>query len=138
MEGKQLHPRVRHGVHTFDPDEVEQLARARNAAPAALAAEGEIAARCFESFASGATLEQIVCDLRIPPRVVRELYIEWKTGLAEGYARARADRNDALAAARQRRELLAQQAVRAQERHDLRIEREQTKRRKLSDNPARG
>ena len=51
---------------------------------------GEVAARVFELFKTGADLAKVVITARVHPRVVRELYAEWLVSLVEGENRRRA------------------------------------------------
>jgi hypothetical protein len=80
MEGRELHPQVRDGVHYFDAEEVAALARtmAPKRRRGNERTEGEIAALAFLAFDEGKDLFQIVTELRIPPEKVRALYREWR------------------------------------------------------------
>jgi hypothetical protein len=69
MEGKELHPRKIDGVWTFDPREVEAVARRLGHA----LSSGEIAARACELFREGKDVVDVVVALRQPFEVVLAL-----------------------------------------------------------------
>jgi hypothetical protein len=88
LEGKALHPRRVNGVHHFDPDEVDELARTlgpRRQRLAATRTEGEIAALAFRAFDADRDLHAIVEELQVPPDKVRALYREWRQPNLEEY-----------------------------------------------------
>jgi hypothetical protein len=112
MEGTKLHP-VR-GVRgwLFDPTEVAALkaARAAESTAATPLSEGRLAARVFHLFDHGSELREIVQELEVPPRVVRDLWQEWLIGLEDGESDRR--RN----AEQQRRQRAQEQEMRELER----------------------
>ena len=88
----------------FDPAEVAELKTARMAtAPLAAAplSEGRLAARVFYLFDHGRELREIVEELEVPPRVVRELWHEWMIDLEDGEAERKKSAHEER---RQRRE----------------------------------
>ena len=87
LEGRLLHPqRSQRGVWLFARDEVERVAAATPSKPRPRAVnEGEIASRAFEMFRAGEELRNVVLELRQHPRVIRELYDEWRIILSDGY-----------------------------------------------------
>jgi len=102
MEGTKLHPVREARGWVFDPAEVAELKTARMAAaplPAATLPEGRLAARVFYLFDRGRELREIVEDLEVPPRVVRDLWHEWMIGLEDGEA----ERNKSAQEERRRR-----------------------------------
>lgn len=80
---KELRPRKGKGdVRLFDPAEVAGVqARSRGMS------RGEVASAVFTRFERGEPLGRIVIDLRLDPETVRGLYREFRTPLAEGFAR---------------------------------------------------
>ncbi len=89
MEGTKLHPVREARGWLFDPAEVAELKAARMATaplPAAPLSEGRIAARVFYLFDHGRELREIVEELEVPPRVVRDLWHEWMIDLGDGEA----------------------------------------------------
>jgi hypothetical protein len=89
MEGTKLHPVREARGWLFDPAEVAELKTARMAAtPLASAplSEGRLAARVFYLFDHGRELREIVEELDVPPRVVRDLWHEWMIDLEDGEA----------------------------------------------------
>jgi hypothetical protein len=85
MEGRELHPkRLPDGTHVFAEDEIAALVASRPAPPPPPLSEGELAAKLFAMFASGKELRDIVIELKIPPRTVRELFAQWNTELRTG------------------------------------------------------
>jgi hypothetical protein len=86
MEGTKLHPVREVRGWVFDPAEVAEVKLTRMAPrPAAPAmTEGRIAARVFYLFDHGRELREVVQEAEVPPSVVRELWHEWLTDLAEG------------------------------------------------------
>lgn len=88
LEGVDLHPEVKNGVHWFDAAEVHALAEARRAALPTTMTDGELAAAVFERFEAGHDISAIVRELKIHPRVVKELYVEFKTDLETHYIEA--------------------------------------------------
>jgi len=117
MEGRELHPTVRGGVHYFDAEEVATLAR--KLAPKRLSdnerTDGEIAALAFLAFDEGKDLFQIVTELPIPPEKVRALYREWREPDLEQHEVSRRKRERA-----QREERREQEE---QRRHEREMER---------------
>jgi len=109
LEGVRLHPTLdEDGVWRFDAAELaaEPVHRRRPArrAPARGKRQqaGDVAARVFRMFEQRRSLRDIVVTARQPPELVRTLYREWLTGLADGErARAASDAHE-----RQRRELI--------------------------------
>jgi hypothetical protein len=101
LEWKQLHPDVdEHGIHRFDPAEVDALPKTRRSAPArrvapmsseqrALSRKGRLAAEVFRMFGRRMTLQQIVVATRQSPEVIRDLYREWATSLEDAEFRRR-------------------------------------------------
>jgi len=94
MEGRELHPQVRDGVHYFDAEEVAALAltMAPRRKRENERTDGEIAALAFLGFDEGKDLFQIVTELRIPPEKVRALYREWREPDLEQHEVARRKR----------------------------------------------
>jgi hypothetical protein len=89
MEGTKLHPVREARGWLFDPAEVAELKTARMAtAPLTTAplSEGRLAARVFYLFDHGRELREIVEELEVPPRVVRDLWHEWMIDLEDGEA----------------------------------------------------
>lgn len=84
LEGVELHPAIEKGVHRFEPDEVHAYAKRRDQIQPL--GEGELAAAVFSQLQAGRQLTDIVLELRVPPRVVRELHREWKLDLETGYS----------------------------------------------------
>src|SRR4051794_6965499 len=86
MEGTKLHPVREARGWVFDPAEVAELKTARMAAAPTTAPlpEGRLAARVFYLFDHGRELREIVEELEVPPRVVRDLWHEWMIGLEDG------------------------------------------------------
>jgi len=86
MEGTKLHPVREARGWVFDPVEVAGLKAMRTAqGPAGPPrSDGQIAARVFYLFDHGRELREIVQEAEVPPSVVRELWHEWLTDLAEG------------------------------------------------------
>jgi hypothetical protein len=103
MEGRELHPGVgERGVRLFAASEVRTVAEQRTHLPISKREdEGEVAARVFELFRAGADIRKVVIDVRVHPRVVRELYAEWLVSLNDGERR----RRQALLDAEDRRKL---------------------------------
>lgn len=103
LEGTRLHPEIGPGnTRLFDPAEVAAVAAslARSAPPppepkAPALTRGELAARIFERFEQRYSLSEIVIELRVAPDLVRELYHQWRVGLAQGESR----RTDAMPSA---------------------------------------
>lgn len=94
MEGSELHPQVRDGVHYFDAEEVTTLARTMSPKRRRgnERTEGEIAALAFLAFDEDKDLFQIVTELRVPPEKVRALYREWREPDLEQHEVARRKR----------------------------------------------
>jgi hypothetical protein len=117
MEGSELHPTIRDGVHYFDAEEIAALTR--KMAPKRQREndrnDGEIAALAFFAFDEGKDLFQIVTELRIPPEKVRALYREWREPDLEQYELARRKRERAQNQQRREEE--------EQRRHEQRMER---------------
>jgi hypothetical protein len=87
MEGTKLHPVREARGWLFDPAEVAELKTARMAAAPSTGAplsEGRLAARIFYLFDHGRELREIVEELQVPPRLVRDLWHEWLLGLEDG------------------------------------------------------
>jgi hypothetical protein len=62
--------------HVFDPRDVARYAEeVQNGHHRLRVTDGELAARCYELFATGSTIADVVIALRSPPRIVRELYL---------------------------------------------------------------
>jgi hypothetical protein len=117
LEGKALHPQRVNGVHHFDPDEVDRLARTlgpRRQRLAAARTEGEIAALAYRAFDADKDLHAIVEELQVPPDRIRALYREWRQPDLAEYETNKRKRERAEA---QRREEEAQQR-----RHDREME----------------
>lgn len=108
MEGTKLHPTVDQlGRHVFARAEVVELAQGRARTVAKRRTDGRIAAKVFTMFEDGAELPEIVIALEVEPRVVRELYAEWRVALEAGHVagvRARRERAAVRADAETRRE----------------------------------
>ena len=104
MEGTKLHPVRETRGWLFDPAEVAELKTARMATTPLRAtplSEGPLAARVFYLFDHGRELREIVEELEVPPRVVRDLWHEWMIDLQDGEAvRRKSEQEDR----RQRRE----------------------------------
>lgn len=103
MEGTKLHPVREARGWLFDPAEVAELKTARMAAapmPATALPEGRLAARVFYLFDHGRELREIVEELEVPPRVVRDLWHEWLVGLEDGEMDRRKSAQEETAAAR--------------------------------------
>ena len=97
MEGTKLHPVREARGWVFDPAEVAELKTARMAAaspPTAPLSEGGLAARVFYLFDHGRELREIVEELGVPPRVVRELWHEWMIDLEDGEAERKKSAQD--------------------------------------------
>jgi len=102
MEGTKLHPVREARGWVFDPAEVAELKTARMAAaplPATTLPEGRLGARVFYLFDHGRELREIVEELEVPPRIVRDLWHEWMIDLEDGEA----ERKKSAQAERQRR-----------------------------------
>jgi hypothetical protein len=110
MEGRTLHPTIVDGVHYFARDEVDHLALSGPALPRGRARldDGQIAARVFRLIDQGKELREIVEELEVPPRVIRDLYREWKTDFDEGEQQRR--RAEQEASDRRRSEELQREA----------------------------
>ncbi len=67
--------------------------------PATPLPEGRLAARVFYLFDHGRELREIVEELEVPPRVVRDLWHEWMIDLEDGEA----ERNKSAQEERRRR-----------------------------------
>lgn len=97
MEGTKLHPVREARSWLFDPAEVAELKTARMAAtplPVAPLSEGRLAARVFYLFDHGRELREIVEELEVPPRVVRDLWHEWMIALEDGEAERKKSAQD--------------------------------------------
>lgn len=68
------------GAHYFDPAAVRSYRELYGKARKKLG-EGELAAEVFDRFQNAKTLAEIVLELKITPRLVRALYLEWRTDL---------------------------------------------------------
>jgi hypothetical protein len=89
MEGTKLHPVREARGWLFDPAKVAELKTARMAAaplPSTPLSEGRLAARIFYLFDHGRELREIVEELEVPPRFVRDLWHEWMIDLQDGEA----------------------------------------------------
>lgn len=86
MEGTKLHPVREVRGWVFDPTEVAALkaTRAAESAAATPLSEGRLAARIFYLFDHGRELREIVQELEVPPRMVRDLWHDWLIGLEDG------------------------------------------------------
>jgi hypothetical protein len=81
LEGKTLHPHCVNGVHHFDTEEVDKLARTMEPSPRPATkarTEGETAALAFRAFDADKDLHAVVQELEVPPEQVRALYREWR------------------------------------------------------------
>lgn len=67
------------GTHWFAPADVRAI-RDQKQQPRETP-EGELAAAVFERFQNAKSLAAIVLELKIAPRVVKSLYLEWRTDL---------------------------------------------------------
>jgi hypothetical protein len=106
LEGVRLHPTLDdEGVWRFDPAEFESFSvqkRERARRFRSRKQPGDVAAQVFRMLERRCSLREIVVIARQPPELVRRLYLEWLTGLAEGErTRAAHDAHE-----RQRRELV--------------------------------
>jgi DNA-binding CsgD family transcriptional regulator len=79
-----LRPSKANGVNLFDPKEVAALRGARDREHPGRAlrrdGEGEIAARCFDLFAEGKSVRDVVRELRLTPATARALRREYIAG----------------------------------------------------------
>src|SRR5436190_455546 len=108
MEGTKLHPVREARGWLFDPTEVAELKTARMAAaplPAAPLPEGRLAARVFYLFDHGRELREIVEELEVPPRLVRDLWHEWMIDLEDGEAERKKSAQEERRKSREEEEL---------------------------------
>lgn len=89
-EGTLLHPICGDdGVWRFDQKEVDALDAQQRAAEAA-SPQGDLEARVFERLDQGASLHQLVVELRQPADTLRAIWEQWRKGFEAG---RRAERN---------------------------------------------
>lgn len=82
------------GIHRFDADEVDELARMRGVLPVEV--PGYIASRVFRCFELKMTLAQIVIEHGVSPEQVRVLYRQYMTplGAEDPHARERREESE--------------------------------------------
>ena len=87
-EGRYLHPKLKDGVHLFDPLDVEGVAARRAGKKKETRAAGTIAAAVFAALERGLDMRQIVTSLAVPPNTVIELYRDWNENDVSGLRRS--------------------------------------------------
>lgn len=121
LEGVQLMPTVKRGIHWFRPEDVERVRLKRATLPERVTKGGALAAALFARFAAKQDLPTIVADLKVSPAAVRDAYAEYTTSLEEGAARARRERNQGVTINEQKLAAIAAEERRKQELHERRL-----------------